>query len=386
MKETDYGSVLLTGISGHLGGLVAAALLSERSCRIVAPIRSKHTRESILEKIKVELAADYPSSDVDFDRLVTVALPGNNEIYKLYAEIRNLQVNEIMHCAGSVEYYDSVELKEGNIDLTAELIALGERLQVRRFVYLSTAFSGGYSDGLVRETLHSSPETDPTEYTRSKRETEALVYNSTLPFLIVRPSVVIGDSRNGRYSGKPYGLYQLWSAFEKFLSDRYRPVMHSIAPIMKLAVIHQDAFTASFLAACRNLPNDSIVHLVSRYKSLPTVRDITKLWMERCSRPRELHFYNRLSEVPLHELDRRMRVWLEFTSVNMDIAAHQWRFQTTALDSLRARGLEFGDATLDTVRICQDRFIAQSPRIQAFMAKTALPFAARSNASAEASA
>jgi nucleoside-diphosphate-sugar epimerase len=376
MNGSENGSILLTGVSGNLGGLVAAALLSGGCRRIVAPIRNGHTRESVLKKLTLELNAERRTDDIDFDRLITVDLPRNDDIHNLYPALCKLAVNEVIHCAGSVEYYDLESLKEGNIDLTTELIRLGQRLHVRRFVYLSTAFSSGFTNKLVCETLHPSPESDPTEYTRSKREAEALVSSSSLPFLIIRPSVVVGDSRSGRYSGRPYGLYQLWSAFEKFLSDRYRPVMHLIAPAVKLPIIHQDAFTTAFLAAYHYLPDDSIIHLVSRHETLPTVRDITSCWLEGWSRPCEVHYYDRLSEVPLQELDRRMRMWLEFTSVNMDIAGHHWRFQTTALDNLRATGLELRDATLDTVRICQERFIAQSPRINAFLAKTAEPFAA----------
>ena len=41
----------------------------------------------------------------------------------------------------------------------------------------------------------------------------------------------------------------------------------------------------------------------------------------------------------------------------------------TTLDGLRAHGLRFADATVETLRICQDRFIAESPRVQAFMEK-----------------
>ena len=188
--------------------------------------------------------------------------------------------------------------------------------------------------------------------------------------MIVRPSVVIGDSRDGRYTGKPYGLYQLWSAFEKFLCDRYRPVLHFIAPTVKLQIIHQDAFKHSFMAAYDQLSDNSIIHLTSKHDSLPTVREVNELWNRMCTRSREIHYYDRLSDIPKNGLDRRTKMWLEFTAVNSEIAKHPWQFDNTMLNRLRANGLVFKDATIDTVRICQQRFFNQSPRLQAFLAKS----------------
>ena len=370
MHRAGNGAVLLTGANGYLGSLITAGLLSQGHSRIVAPIRAGNSRENLIEKIKVELAIDGLAGEVDFERLVTVELPSIGTMHELLPIFKEQQVNEIIHCAGCVDYFDSARLKEANIDLTNELITLGKQQDVKRFVYLSTAFSSGYVKGIVREELHTSPESDPTEYTQSKREAEALVSNSSLPFLIVRPSVVIGDSRDGHYAGKPYGLYQLWGAFEKFLCDRYRSILHFIAPRVKLQVIHQDAFQDSFMAAYRYLPDNSIIHLTSKYETLPTALEIALLWAQTCTPSSEVRCYDRFSDVTLDEIDRRMKVWLEFTAVNNDIAAYPWQFQTTALDTLRANGLKFQDATIDTIRICQDRFIAQSERIQTFLAKS----------------
>ena len=133
---------------------------------------------------------------------------------------------------------------------------------------------------------------------------------------------MIGDSRDGHYSGKPYGLYQFWSAFERFLCDQSRTVLHFIAPTTKLHVIHQDAFKAGFISACRQLPNNSIVHLTSRDENLPTVREMIQLWCEMLTYVRQVHYYRHIKEVPSGGLDRRTKMWLEFTAVNNDIAAH----------------------------------------------------------------
>jgi len=340
-------------------------------------MRDPAKRPEMLAQIGEELDREGLSGEIDLSRLVAVPLPSPGRFHELDETLVRFGVDEIVHCAGSVDYFDPIRLKEANIDLTADLLEVAKRLRLRRFIYLSTAFSSGYAEGRVLERLHPSPKLDPTEYTRSKREAEFLVVASGVPHLIVRPSIVIGDSRDGRYTGKPYGLYQFWFSGERFLSDRYRDVMHIVAPSRALPLLHQDAFKQGFMAARRHFTENAIVHLCSRPDKLPTVRALFTLWFESVMCPQQLHHYDRIEDVPLDGLDHRLRTWLEFTAVNTEISCHSWNFESTNLDILRAAGLTFADATLDTVRLCQDRFVAQSSRLTAYL-RDSLPQPLRS--------
>jgi nucleoside-diphosphate-sugar epimerase len=369
-------NALLVGGSGYLGGLVAAGLLSDTDQLIVAPIRGAHTRETVLAPIREELYHEGLAECIDFERIITVPLPGTDDWTELDAIVERYAIEQIVHCAGSVDYFNSELLHDANIVLTQRLLDLAKRHAMKRFVFLSTAFSSGYIDRPVREELHAGEGTDPTEYTKTKRNAEALVARSGVPFLIVRPSIVIGDSRDGRYAGKAYGLYQFWTAFERLLTDRYREVMHLISPRVQLHLIHQNAFKNAFIAACRHLPLNTIVNLTSRLDGLPTARGLSQQFCERVARPQQVYFYNKLADVRADIVDRRMRMLLEFTAVNSEISSHAWRFENTALRTLRALGLQFADATLETVLTCQDRFVDRSPRIQAYLSKNAELFAA----------
>ena len=359
--------VLLVGATGHLGGLIASGILAEGEGTIVVPMRDPGKQSEMVAQIRDELCREGVLGDIDLGRLVVVPLPAHGRFHELDETLVRFGVEEIVHCAGSVDYFDPIRLREANIDLTADLLEVARRLRLRRFIFLSTAFSSGYAEGCVPELLHPSPKLDPTEYTRSKRDAEFLVAESGVPYLIVRPSIVIGDSRDGRYTGKPYGIYQFWFSGERFLSDRYRDVMHVVAPLRALPVLHQDSFKKSFMAARRHLAENKIVHLCSRPDRLPTVRALFNLWFETVMCPQQLHHYDRIEDVPLEGLDRRLRTWLEFTAVNSEISGHAWSFESTNLDSLRNAGLSFADATLDTVRLCQDRFVAESSRLTAYL-------------------
>ena len=363
-------ATVVTGATGYMGSLITACLLAEERSRLILPVRPKHRPENVLAKIVGELeASDHPVTQQHLDRLTVLPLPPVSEMPGLRDTLRALGVDEIIHAAGCVDYFNTHNLNLGNLELTRAWIELGHALRVRRFHFISSAFCSGYRRGCIRETLHPEDGDDPTAYTRSKRDTEALIAGSGLPYLIVRPSVVVGDSTNGRYGGKRYGVYQLWHAAERFLCAEYLERIYAYVPHSRLYLIHQDAFQAGFLAAYRSLEPPAVFHLVSRESRLPWVRDLWDLWLGTCACPKEVHYYERLDDVPMEQLSRQQQLLLEFASVNVDIAAHPWHFETTTLDALRAHGLRFADATVETLRICQDRFIAESLRVRAFMEK-----------------
>jgi nucleoside-diphosphate-sugar epimerase len=362
------GAILITGGSGFLGAITAAQALAESDATVVLPVRGQHTRDSVLAPIAAELAAEGRTSiDADLARVVVVPLPSPDRIVEMAPEMKRLGVRDVLHCAGCLSYFNVGRLQEGNLDLTAGLLELGRALDLRRFVFLSTAYSAGFTERPILEALHEAPGDDPTDYTRTKREAEWLVARSGLPWVIVRPSIVIGDSRDGRYGGKPYGIYQLWTAGEKYLSSGYPPVLHVVAGDQPVNFIHQDAFKSAFWAAYRTLPDGSVLHLVSRDDLLPTMRDLWELWLSVHGGPHEVHFFARLDDVPQDDIAPQVRMWLDFTAVNNEIAAVRWNFARARLDALRAAGVPFTDASIETVKTAQARFVADSPKLQQFV-------------------
>jgi nucleoside-diphosphate-sugar epimerase len=319
----------------------------------------------VLQPILAECeASGRPIESADLDRIEVMELPETARIPQLADRFWNLGVERIVHCAGSVEYFHRTRLVAGNVELTDAIAQLAVGLDVERLFYLSTAFSCGYQTDLVPEALHTAPESDPTDYTWSKREAEAILARSGVPFVIIRPSVVVGDSRNGRYSGKRYGIYQLWHAADRLMRGQYPPVIYAVAPPNGLHVLHQDAFQAGFLASYRHLPAGRFVNLVSREKTLPTLRDLFHLWLGRCAPHCVVQYYNTLEEVPRTEMDRLQQLWLDFTGLNLQIAAHSWTFETRNLGELARHGLEIADATLETLAVCQEHFLSTLPRAE----------------------
>lgn len=366
MMSMREPATVVFGSTGYLGSLATATLLAEEPCRLILPVRGGRTREQVLQPILSEcVAAGFRVESADLDRIEVTKLPDTGMIPELAGQFRDLGANRIVHCAGSVHYFDRRQLREGNVELTDAIARLALRLDVERLYYISTAFSSGYRTDRVPERLHPQPESDPTDYTWSKREAESILARSGVPFVIIRPSVVVGNSRDGRYSGKRYGIYQLWYAADRFMGGgRYPPVIYVVAPPNRLHVLHQDAFQAGFLACYRHVPAGRFIHLVSREEGLPTLRDLYHLWLERCAPASVLRCYDCVEEVPLDEMDNQQRLWLEFTTVNHQIASHAWSFETRGLDDLASHGLEIAHATLQTLAVCQEHFRSALPHLR----------------------
>ena len=367
--------LLLTGGSGYVGGLITSTLLRCEDVDIVLPVRNLD-RERFLAPIAAEVRlAGRELDDEMIRRLHLVPLPPNERMGELNDVVAEFGVEEVIHCAGCLDYFNAGALESANVELTRALVEQSKQWPIRRFLYISTAFSSGYLFGVIPEALHTAPGKDPTDYTRTKRDAELIVAASGLPFLILRPAIIIGDSRDGHYSGKQYGLYQLWAGMERLLCREWHPEMHVLAPRQPVQLVHQDAFQSAFLAAYRHLPDQTIMNVVSDHAGLPDLRALWDLWLDACLHPRTTYYYERMSDIPLREINGKQRALLALASVNLQIASHPWRFETTTLDSLRQVGLEFPDATVNSVAACQDLFIHESKTIQEYRAAYAHSFA-----------
>ncbi|MFQ5556156.1 MAG: SDR family oxidoreductase [Acidimicrobiales bacterium] len=365
-------AVLLTGGTGTLGSLAATALLRDGGVDVVAPVRAHHPGDAVASAVAREMRLSGGEVDPGWaERLHQVALPdgaddpdGPDPLDGLDEVVDRYAADELIHCAGCLSYFDEAALRAVNVEMTRRFVQGAERWGMSRVVHISTAFACGFVGGLVPERLHDEPSDDPTFYTESKRQGERIVAGSGVPFVILRPSVVIGDSRDGHYCGPRYGLYQLWSGVERFLLDEWHRDTHYVAPQRTIPLLHQDAYMSALLATWRHLPAGSICHLTSH--GGPDVRELADLFVHRHLRPATVRYYERLADVPLDSIPSAQRAFLGMAAVNIEISSHPWRFDTATLDGLVADGLDFTDATLETVERCQEAYFAGSERLNRY--------------------
>ena len=373
--------VLLTGGTGYVGALIAAKLLLDPAVEnIILPTR-RAPEDGPISMVEHELVALGVTDDAQkaelMSRLTWVRWKDWSDLAEpaFMQDLAARGFETIIHAAGCVDYFDQASLDAVNVQLTELMLALGKAANVARFVYISTAYSAGYADGEIPEVALSEPKSDPTDYTRTKRNAERLVAAGGLPFIIARPSIIIGAHSDGRYSGKRYGLYQQWMGLERLMLDRYHAEIHTVATHAPMNLIHQDEFQTAFDAALRWIPDGAHINFVSDTDVAPSMRDLWNLWVD-VARPERIFYYKKFDDVNLKAIHPRQRAYLTFANVNLEIGSHPWRFSRNWLRELEAKGVKFQDVTIDSVERCQARFISHSSLIPRYRERFANELAA----------
>jgi nucleoside-diphosphate-sugar epimerase len=195
-------TILLTGATGFIGGATLAELLeSYPDCRVVLLVRGEtfaaavdRVRRSLnrfLEPARVE--AGLNSCDVicgDLTEPATLTHPGLD------------QVTHVLHLASNTSFRSVRGVRHTNI---LGALSLAHRMRrvagLARFLYVGTAYiCGEESARIVREDDFPRHRVRHiVEYTNSKAECEMLLERTAaeLPWVVVRPSVVIGHTRLG---------------------------------------------------------------------------------------------------------------------------------------------------------------------------------------------
>jgi thioester reductase-like protein len=111
------------------------------------------------------------------------------------------ETTRVIHSAATVRFDHSLdEARRINVEGTRHILdfADGAR-ELRSFAYVGTAYVAGERSGLVRENELAMGQSYRNTYEQTKAEAEALVrsYLGSIPGVILRPSIIVGDSRTG---------------------------------------------------------------------------------------------------------------------------------------------------------------------------------------------
>ena len=113
-------------------------------------------------------------------------------------------VTTVIHCAASVSFdLPLAESRRINVEGTRNVLELGERCdRLERLTYVSTAYVAGEPPGVFGEDQLDVGQRFRNGYERSKFEAEVMLRErgGHLPLQVLRPSIVVGDSRTGRTS------------------------------------------------------------------------------------------------------------------------------------------------------------------------------------------
>jgi nucleoside-diphosphate-sugar epimerase len=119
-------------------------------------------------------------------------------------------VNEVWHLAASTSFDDREKkaIYRSNVVGTQNVMATARGLKkLDRFLYVSTAYVAGTNTGPIPEDEMPSRNGFRNVYEATKWEAEAMVRQSSLPFTIFRPSIIMGNSRTFDPQGERRMIY-----------------------------------------------------------------------------------------------------------------------------------------------------------------------------------
>src|ERR1039457_450520 len=114
------------------------------------------------------------------------------------------ETTRVIHSAATVRFDHSLdEARRINVEGTRRVLDFAAAApQLRSLAYVGTAYVAGERADLVREDELAAGQGYRNTYEQTKAEAEALVrsYLGSLPGVILRPSIIVGDSRTGATS------------------------------------------------------------------------------------------------------------------------------------------------------------------------------------------
>jgi len=193
--------IVATGATGFLGAQLVRELLDRRpQARLALLIRDRAGQSSSQRADSIVPAADRGRVEVHSG---DVGLPNCGLDGTVYGRLA-AEATHVIHCAATVRFDHTLEeARQINVEGTRRLLDFAASApQLKSFAYVGTAYVAGERTGLVQESELDVGQSFRNTYEKTKAEAEALVRSrlGALPGVILRPSIIVGDSRTGATS------------------------------------------------------------------------------------------------------------------------------------------------------------------------------------------
>jgi thioester reductase-like protein len=185
----------------------------------------------------------------------------------------------IIHCAGTVRMNLPLEdARRSAVGSTEQILGLARRIasagRLAKVDFVSTVGVAGKRSGTLPEAWLEQMPSFHNTYEQAKAEAEELVrravHEDGLPITVHRPSMVIGDSRNGRIVH-----FQIFYFLCEFLSGRKTLGFYPDFAEVQLDVIPCDVVAAAIVSASRDSATaGQILHLCSGPETAPRLEQV----------------------------------------------------------------------------------------------------------------
>jgi nucleoside-diphosphate-sugar epimerase len=202
-RKTEYDErYLLTGATGFLGSHIMAGLMLKGKTVVIAgrPSRGESLKKRI-RKLLIWFGMEHLEKLLEFYEtdLLKKQLGLAEEEYKSLCS-RGLS---IIHCASDTSFAEKnrERVMKSNVESLSEILNFALKSRSQWFHLISSAYASGTDNIECREALMSSSHfTNVYEESKARAENKVseICKRGELPYTIIRPSIVYGDSVTGR--------------------------------------------------------------------------------------------------------------------------------------------------------------------------------------------
>lgn len=209
-------TIFITGATGFLGSFFIRRLLRENDSLLYLLVRSEKKAEVLANRIDATLKKNirFVFGDITHPRL---------GLKQHIADPFLPDVEEVWHIAATTDLNANRTLCEHvNFEGTRNVVQFTHHMRrLQKFYFVSTAYSCGRKpDYTIFENDADIKNIDfKNAYEESKHKAEILVRNSGLPWIILRPSIIVGDSRTGEAKSNKmiYGFIRSYHLVNKMI-------------------------------------------------------------------------------------------------------------------------------------------------------------------------
>lgn len=194
-------TLLLTGITGFLGGATAAHLLTHHAAlRLVALVRGESV-EDARARARRSLGRFLDSDALAAaERRLEVVVGSLEDTGLVFPPEQIARYTHVLHLAACTSFHSTRRVWLVNFDGALRLARHASTFpRLQRYVHVGTAYACGVTSNRVFGEDDADADVHLVDYTRSKMECERRLRETapSLPLVVARPSVVVGHTTLG---------------------------------------------------------------------------------------------------------------------------------------------------------------------------------------------